>query len=161
MIAAQMTFVIRVATKEDEAVAQRIADEAFATVRSVYRPSPKAAANLAAISPELERLVAEDGERIVGTVRFHVLDGRLRVLALAVLPQCRRRGVARALVNRLMVVAKDRECSALTLYTVSETGNVPIFERLGFKLICAQPDTHSISTSGEPLNEAYMERNVD
>jgi ribosomal protein S18 acetylase RimI-like enzyme len=161
MIAAQMTLVVRTATKEDEAAAQRIADEAFETVRSVYRPSPAATTNLAAISPELERLVAEDGERIVGTVRFHVLDGRLRVMALAVLPQCRRRGVARALVDRLMVIAEERDCRALTLYAVTQTGNVPIFERLGFTLISEQQDTYSISTSGEPLTEAYMERGVN
>jgi ribosomal protein S18 acetylase RimI-like enzyme len=160
MILARMTLVVRTATKEDETAARRVADEAFATVRSVYHPAPKAVAHLAAISPALERLVAEDGDQIVGTVRFRVLDDRLRVVALAVLPSCRRRGVARALVDQLMVIAQDRGCRAVALYTVAQIGNVPIFERLGFQLVSEQPDTYSISTSGEPLTEAYLERSV-
>ena len=78
-----MTLVVRTATKDDEAAAQRVAYEAFATVRSVYRPAPKAAANLAAISAALARLVAEDGDGIVGTVCFRAVDSCLRVTALA------------------------------------------------------------------------------
>ena len=154
-------LVVRTATREDEELARRVGDEAFATVRSVYRPAPKATANTAAISPALERLVAEDGDQIVGTVRFRVLDDRLRVVALAVVPSCRRRGVARALVDQLMVIAKDRGCRAVALYTVAQTGNVPIFERLGFQLVSEQPDTYSMSINGEPLTEAYLEREVD
>jgi len=155
-----MTLVVRIATSQDTEAARRVGDEAFATVRSVYRPSPQATTNLATISPALERLVAEDGDQIVGTVRFRVLEGCLRVIALAVPPQCRRRGVARMLIDRLTVIAKDRECRALALYTVTQTGNVPIFEQLGFRLVCERPDTYSISVGGEPLTEAYMERSV-
>jgi ribosomal protein S18 acetylase RimI-like enzyme len=159
--AARMSLLVHTAAYEDEEAAQCVADKAFATVRSVYRPASIATANLATMSAALERLVADDRDQIVGTVRFRVLDGCLRVMALAVQPDCRRRGIARALVDRLMVIAKDRGCRALTLYTVTQTGNVPIFERLGFKLVCEQPDTYSISVSGEPLTEAYLERAID
>ena len=60
-----------------------------------------------------------------------------------------------------MVIAKDRGCRAVALYTVAQTGNVPIFERLGFQLVSEQPDTYSMSINGEPLTEAYLEREVD
>jgi predicted N-acetyltransferase YhbS len=156
--ATRMSLLVRIATYEDEEAVQRVTDEAFATVRSVYHPAPQAVAHLASISPALERLVADDRDQIVGTVCFRVVDVCLRVMALAVQPECRRRGIARALVDRLVTIAKDRECRALTLYTVTQTGNVPVFERLGFKLVGEQPDTYSISLSGEPLREAYMER---
>ena len=98
---------------------------------------------------------------MVGTVSFAISDERLRVIALAVLPECQRRGVARALINRLQVIARNRKCRALALYTVAETGNVPIFERLGFRLGTTQPDAFSISPTGQPLTEALLELNID
>ena len=51
--------------------------------------------------PGLERLVAEVDGQVVGTVCFGVFGDRLRVIGLAVLPELRRRGVARALVEEL------------------------------------------------------------
>jgi GNAT superfamily N-acetyltransferase len=156
-----MPLLVRAKTDDDAPVVRQIRDAAFAALRSIYRPSPKAHANLAIISSTLERLVAVEGERIVGTVSFAMSDERLRVIALAVLPEMQRRGVARALINRLQAIAKSRKCRILSLYTVAETGNVPIFERLGFRLVSQQPDTFSISPTSQPLTEALMELNFD
>jgi predicted N-acetyltransferase YhbS len=155
-----MATSIRMATPTDAAAAERVEEEAFATVRSIYRPNAAAHANRFAIAPTLERLVAEVDGRIVGTVRFGVFGDRLRVIGLAVLPELRRRGVARALVEELARVAKLKGCRALGLYTVTKTGNVPVFERLGFRVVSEQPDVYSVSPDGGPLTEAYMEREV-
>jgi predicted N-acetyltransferase YhbS len=155
-----MATSIRMATPTDADAAGRVEEEAFATVRSIYRPNAAAHANRFAIAPTLERLVAEVDGRIVGTVRFGVFGDRLRVIGLAVLPELRRRGVARALVEELARVAKLKGCRALGLYTVTKTGNVPVFERLGFRVVSEQPDVYSVSPDGGPLTEAYMEREV-
>src|SRR5262245_27906873 len=130
-----MAISVRFATAADEAAAGCVGGEAFATVRRIYRPNPAALANLSAIVPAPERLVAEDGGQIVGTVRFGVFDGCLRVVGLAVLPRSQRRGVARALIEELARLARDKRCRALALYTVTKTGNVTIFNRLGFQVI--------------------------
>src|SRR5438309_9654292 len=127
-----MATPIRTATHIDEDAARRVEEEAFATLRSVYRPNAAAHTNLFAIAPALERLVAEDDGQIVGTVRFGVFGDRLRVIGLAVVPTFRRRGVARALIEELARVARLKGCRALVLYTVTKTGNVSVFERLGF-----------------------------
>ena len=151
---------IRTSTPDDADAVQRVTDLAFESVRLIYRPNPAAMANLQSIAPALERLVAEVDGQIVGTVRFGVFDDCLRVIGLAVLPQLRRSGVARSLIQSLEEIARDKRCRALSLYTVTKTGNVAVFERLGFTLISQGPDTYSISTDGEPLTEAYMERSI-
>jgi ribosomal protein S18 acetylase RimI-like enzyme len=77
-------------------------------VRRFYRPNPAAHANLSAIAPALERLVTEDAGQIVGTVRFGIFDGCLRIIGLAVLPRFQCRGVARALIEELARLAGDK-----------------------------------------------------
>jgi predicted N-acetyltransferase YhbS len=152
-------MLIRRSTPDEAEEAGRVGEEAFATVRSVYHPAPAAIANLAAASRELDRLVAEVGGRIVGTVRFGAGDeGRLRVIGLGVIPAFRGQGVARALIEALAGEARTAECRALALYTVVETGNVAAFERLGFRLVSERPDAYSVGPNGEPRTEAYMER---
>lgn len=153
-----MAILVRVARPEDAEAVRRVGEDAFATVRSIYRPNAAAQTNVSAMSAALERLIADDNGQIVGTVRFGVFEDCLRVIGLAVPTQCRRRGVARALIDELTRIARDRGCRALALYTVTKTGNVPLFERLGFQLISEGPDAYSISVDGEPLVEAYMER---
>jgi ribosomal protein S18 acetylase RimI-like enzyme len=137
----------------------------------VYQPNATALANRAAMAPALDRLVAIQScipetsidsspppdERIVGTVRWGVFDDCLRVIALAVHPAARRRGIARQLVEELANIARQRRCRALALYTITRTGTVAVFERLGFHVVRLQPDQFCISVTGEPLIEAYME----
>src|SRR5262249_8732335 len=119
-----------------------------------------ARASIAALTPEPQRLVAEEDGRIVGTVCFRVDGDLLRVMGLAVLPLCRHRGIARSLVRCLAGIAEERKCRGLGLYTVRQTGNIPIFERLGFRLIAEGPADYFISVTGQPLTEAYMELDV-
>ena len=57
-------------------------------------------------------------------------------------------------------MAKLKGCRALELYTVTKTGNVSVFERLGFRVVSEQPDSYTVSADGGPLMEAYMEREV-
>jgi len=155
-----MAISVRFANTEDEEAAGRVSEEAFAAVRRFYRPNPAAHANLSAIAPALERLVAEDGGPIVGTVRFGIFDGCMRVVGLAVPPRFQRRGVARALIEEVARLARDKGCRSLALYAVTKTGNVAIFNRLGFQVISERPDEYSISADGEALREAYMERTL-
>jgi len=155
-----MSVCVRLATPQDAPAAQRVSEEAFASLRTIYRPSAVAQANRAAISKDLRQLVAEKQGRIVGTVRFGIFDNCLRVIGLAVAPQNRRRGVARALIEELARIASQRGCQSLSLYTVTQTGNVPIFQRLGFKVVSEQPDRYSESVTGESLTESYMVRDV-
>jgi ribosomal protein S18 acetylase RimI-like enzyme len=151
-------IVVREVRPSDEAEVQRVFDEAFAPVRRIYRPSEEMIAAVG--KSELERLVAVEDERVVGTVRFGTGDDRLRVIGLAVAPSHQRRGIARALIDRLSEIAILRDLRVLALFTIEQTGNALVFERLGFEVISEQPDTSSISVGGDDLIELYMERPV-
>jgi predicted N-acetyltransferase YhbS len=154
-----MTVTVRVEQVGDAAAVRRITDDAFAPLRRVYRPSPEQLAHVATVA--LERLVAVRADELVGTVRYRVDGDLLRLVGLAVAPSEQRRGVARALVAHLTVIAHARGCRALALFTIEQTGNVTLFERLGFEVIAKERDLLSISTSGEELVEVYLERSLE
>jgi len=150
---------IRRASAADAAAARELGENAFAELRSVYEPSPLAKEMHAGMG-ELGRLVAEADGRFVGTVRYRVSGMCLHVTGLAVSPDSRSRGIARRLITQLASLAKERGCSKMGLYAVEQTGNVAVFERLGFHVVAASPAQYSISVDGRPLTEAYMERAV-
>ena len=93
-----------------------------------------ALASRASLGAALTRLVALADERVVGVVEYWKDGDRLAFLGLSVHPDFRRRGVARALVRNLERIGSDSGCLTLGLHTVRQTGNVGIFERLGFRV---------------------------
>jgi ribosomal protein S18 acetylase RimI-like enzyme len=148
-------FVIRIVVPEDEPAAKAVTETAFEPVRAIYKPKKPTAAEASQI-----RLVAvRDGE-IIGVVSCMPKPGRLHLMGLATHPAHQRRGVARALIDHAETIARAVGLPQLSLYTVKETGNVPVFVRLGFRIVSEQPDQWSESPDGRPLTEAYMERPV-
>jgi predicted N-acetyltransferase YhbS len=143
-------FSVRDATDADAAAVADIARHATAQLRQVYRPTEQAIQQKQQMSHNLRQIVACADQQIVGTVQVAQEDGRLHLIGLAVDPEWRRRGVARALIDWIA-----QHAPRLSLYTIVETGNVPIFEQLGFRVIRTVPAEH-IEPSG--LSEAYMER---
>jgi hypothetical protein len=49
----------------------------------------------------------------------------------------------------------------LSLYTIVETGNVQIFERLGFRVVSTEPACGFEPVSAAEITEAYMEMAID
>ena len=149
---------IRTCLDSDLCAAERVAADAFAHLRQLCRPSPDAVARKHEMESRLTRLVALDGSEVVGTVQYRIDEDRLHIIGLAVAPPRQRQGIARALVSHLLHIARDHRCRALSLYTIEETGNVHVFERLGFTVISRHEAPDLLSISGAPLNEAFMER---
>lgn len=137
--------------------------DALATsgLRQVYRPNQKAFDNLSRISPSLTPLVATIGTNVVGTVKYRIEGNRLYLTALSVHPSHRRRGVATALVRATARIAEERDIPYLAVHTVKETGNVTIFERMGFFTVGEQKDDFFESDVHDSLTDVYMERVVD
>lgn len=158
--AAQMALEIRLAREEDAAEIARVSDAAFAPLRAIYRPNPTAIVNVSNLAPQLHRLVALQNGAIVASVRFGVIEASLRVIGLGVDPLTQRQGVAKQLLEHLAEIAREKRCDRLSLYTIVETGNVAVFNRLGFVVVRQQPDEFCISMTGQTLTEAYMERLV-
>ncbi len=148
---------VRHATPEDIEAAQEVAALATETLRETYRlvASPPSDGSP---RPALTRLVAEIKGRIVGTVQYGVKGSRLHFIGLMVHPDHRRRGVARAILESLAGTARDLGLTHLSLYTIRETGNVPIFERMGFTVIHEETADWAQSDRFDILTDVYMER---
>lgn len=150
---------IRDASSADQPPLDELTRLAFEELRRIYRPSQGAVSAKAALDASLARIVAVDErDDIVGTVQYRIEVSRLHLLGLAVDPTHRRLGVARRLVDHLVETACRRSLEVVSLYTVKETGNPAVFERLGFRTIREQPDAWCIGVDGQPVTEVYMER---
>ena len=148
---------VREAGPLDEKAAQPWGRQAFADLRQIYVPKPDVQMRASGEQQSFSRLVAERDGQIVGTVCWRVEGDRLHLRALAVACDHRRRGIARALVTRCVDLARQSALRAVSAYTVAETGNVPIFQRLGFTLIRQELDGFATTPSGLPVTEAYLE----
>jgi N-acetylglutamate synthase-like GNAT family acetyltransferase len=148
---------VRVATDADRAVAERIAQQAFDELRSIYRPKESA---LPVDSPRIVRLVAEAKDQIVGTVLYTTESDRLHLRALAVDSAYRCTGVASAIIEYLSELAKSAGLKSLSLYTVKQTGNVAIFDRLGFRSVSEEPASWAVSDRCIELTDVFMQKPV-
>ena len=109
-----------------------IIDLATADLRRVYRRAtntgtPGVNAEITPIT-----LVAVEASLIVGVVDYCIEPDSLYIRCLAIHPQYRRRGIARALIQAIEEIANREGKLKLTLSTIKETGNPQIFTRLGF-----------------------------
>ena len=126
---------VRPALPDDAGAIARVDDSGTRALRAVYQPTPAAIAGARALRAGCETLVAELGGEVVGVVRLRADGDTLQLFGLFVDEAHRRRGVARALV----AAACERAYARIALHTIAETGNVPIFERLGFVTVAVQP----------------------
>jgi predicted N-acetyltransferase YhbS len=153
-------IVVRECRKEEMEEAKRVSSAAFEAHRQVYRPSPQAVGAKREMDRTLSRLVALDGSEVVGTVQYWTLDDRLHLVGLAVRPNRQRQGIGLELLKRVREIAAEKKLGRLSLCTVEETGNVPIFLRLGFAVTEKKDAEDTISVSGEFLTDVYMEKVV-
>jgi [ribosomal protein S18]-alanine N-acetyltransferase len=80
--------------------------------------------------------VARIDGRLVGFCNYWLVTTELHILAIATHPDCRRRGIARQLLDHVLDVARSTGCSLATLEV--RRSNVPaiaLYERAGFKIV--------------------------
>lgn len=149
---------IRRAVAEDADGVRTVLGHMTDSLRRFYKPTDDAYARRARTQSRRTRLVTVDAGLVVGTLEYLKEGDVLRVIGLAVHERHRRRGIARALVEHLASMGADMGCRALSLSTVTATGNVPIFRALGFDVVSVGPAEFCISQTGESLQEAFLER---
>lgn len=153
---------VRATRSSDNSAVDNLIGRAFAEDRRAYVPTPEARARAFADAATFSRIVAVDlGEVLVGTLLYRVEDDRMHVRGLAVDPNRCRQGIARALLESVHEKARGASLRALSLFTVLESGNVPIFERLGFQTINHSVDKlTTLVQGGGHATAVYMERTV-
>ncbi|MCK4401164.1 GNAT family N-acetyltransferase [bacterium] len=154
------TMIIREATKDDENSVREVNSASVEILRKVYRPNKAALARKTKRKSFRTRLVCVSEGRIVATVEYEKENGIIHILGPMVLPEYRRRGIARLFVNHLADIGWRSGVRALSLNTIKQTGNVNIFSRLGFHVVSECHNQWSESVSGEDLVDVYMERKL-
>jgi GNAT superfamily N-acetyltransferase len=79
-------------------------------------------------------------------------------MGLAVHEDARPKGVARAPLEHVATIAAKAGTRLLRLSTVAETGNVEVFERLGFRTVSEKEDDLVESDAWEVLTDVTMKR---
>jgi GNAT superfamily N-acetyltransferase len=146
-------IVVGHAIAEELADAKWLAESSFAELRRIYVPRKAASDNTAC-----SRVVARIDGQIAGTVLYEIQPRQIHLRELAVDAQHRRQGVARAIIEYLASIALAAACPRMTLYTIAQTGNVAIFERLGFRTVSEEPAIWAASPGREELVDVLMER---
>jgi ribosomal protein S18 acetylase RimI-like enzyme len=151
---------IRLARPEDADGIESVKASAIATLRKTYRPTQKAIAHKQTISTSLTQLVALCDDRVNGAVEYRIEGDRVHFLSLDVHLDSRRQGVARRLLAELDAIGKKSGAAKLSTYTVTQTGNVEIFRRLGFRVVSEEPTDLFESDQHSALTESYLEREI-
>ena len=151
---------MRAATPEDEADVRAICDMAIATLRKTYRPTTETIHAQGDGPSTLPRVVAAIDGAIVGTVQYRLSERSLICIGLAVHDNFRNRGVARSMFDSLSDLGRILGADRLVLWSVRQTGNIPIFLRLGFIPIREEPSLLFESETHQKLSEVLMERPI-
>lgn len=157
---------IREALPADVEQIAAVSASATATLRETYRPNARALAHKKAITDSLKQLVAVVEGAVVGLVEYkfeagHKLEhGRVHFMSLDVHADFRQRGVATQLVNKLAEIGKQAGTKVLSTYTVTQTGNCAIFEKMGFRVINEEPSELFESDQFDTITETYLERPI-
>jgi ribosomal protein S18 acetylase RimI-like enzyme len=120
-------MIVRFGTAEDVPAVKAIAD------RHRHELGFVPAAALAEAARERRLLVAVLDEKVVGFVHFRCCrDGHATIYEIAVLPEYRRRGIGRALVEAVVQEAALRGCVVLQLKCPIDLSANEFYRRVGF-----------------------------
>lgn len=85
-------------------------------------------------------LVAQEGGEVLGYVGSQSVMGEADMMNLAVAPHCRRKGVAKQLVEKLIVCLREQKVYSLTLEVrASNSGAIALYDSLGFCQVGRRP----------------------
>ncbi len=156
----QPSITIRMTTAEDDDAMAAVFNAAFTPLRAIYRPNSQTVTDQSLHPKEGTRLVAELDHQVVATVQFDSHEDHLHVIGLAVHPHFQQMGIARHLLDWIDSHALSTARTAVVLDTIKETGNVPVFEKLGFMIIHEAVSDRFESDMYRELHEVKMKRTI-
>ena len=109
---------------------------------------------------EVAVLVALKDGSVVGTAEYFQKSRSLYIQGIAVHPDYREKGVCRSILLKAEEIACVRQLSSLSLSTIEETGNVAIFEKLGFSVVSRMAASNYVSLDGESVMLVNMKRRI-
>lgn len=157
MVASLDTLIqVRPARSADRVALNALRDEVTSVLRRIYLPV-KGGAPHRRIMPRFDVLVAWVSGELAGTLEYTLAHETLYLQGLGVSDRFRGQGVARALVNHVADIARRYPLSHMELCTIRETGNVPVFEKMGFAVCDERPSTQFVGATGQSVSEVIMQ----
>ncbi|MCP4322309.1 MAG: GNAT family N-acetyltransferase [Alteromonadales bacterium] len=104
----------------------------FSELRNIYHPTYEAQRNKAISVADWTCLGYYLEPLLVGIIKVKMADNTLSLSSLAVAPEYRKRGIARSLISEAEQIFPT--ANMLSVWCVEQTGNMEIFEALGFKV---------------------------
>ncbi len=148
---------IRKQLEQDEGAVKCIIAAATDELRSVYRPIQT---NGKRNDEKPISIVAVIKTTVVGFAEFLVYENNVLVRGLAVSPMHRRQGVAKTIIEHIMISARKEGKTELVLRTVKETGNTSVFSHMGFNVASEEISELFESIQGEPVTLVNMRKIV-
>ena len=124
-------------------------------LRSVYRPIKTKVQNK---TEKPIKIVAIIKENIVGSAECLICENNVLVRGLAVSPSYRRQGVARAIIEHIMLIAQKEDKAELVLSTIKETGNTTAFLHMGFSVVSEAISEMFESVQGKQVTLVNMRK---
>ncbi|WP_111657206.1 GNAT family N-acetyltransferase [Isoalcanivorax indicus] len=150
---------VRLARTADRGALGALRDEVTSALRRIYLPVTGGAAHRR-IMPRFDVLVAWMGGELAGTLEYTLAHETLYLQGLGVANRFRGQGVARALIEHVADIGQHYPLSHMELCTIRETGNVAVFERMGFSVCDERPSTQFVGAAGQPVSEVIMQRRL-
>ncbi|MDF4972384.1 GNAT family N-acetyltransferase [Vibrio parahaemolyticus] len=105
---------------------------AFDELRTVYKPTELARKQKSQSSETWESFGYFLGKNLAGCLEAKITNEVMNVRSLAVAKDYRRQGIARKLIDG--VLSEFTAVKTISVWCVEQTGNVTVFEQLGFKV---------------------------
>ena len=149
--------VVRVGDARDVAAIMPVMDSAFDPLFGEAWTAAQCLATLA--MPGAQLLVAQDTQRTTGFALSRTIADEEELLLIGVLPESRRHGVGRALVEWLLAIAKD--CNRSTVFLEVREGNSAeyFYQKMGFKPI-GRRKAYYHSKDGKKYDAITMATNI-
>ena len=125
---------IRKSLPVDSEEIARIVSLATEVLRKTYHPNSSSGTGAEKSIEKLESLVAIENTRVIGVVEYKMEDNFIYFQGLAVDPIFHKQGIARNIIQTLEGAARESDKRILKMATIEETGNVRIFEKIGFNV---------------------------
>lgn len=158
---------IREATPDDTEHLKILEDHMSRKLRQFYQLSEFGQANYARrlkSQPKLQNkyttLVACMSQTVVGTIQYNAENGILFLFGLSVHEDFRRQGIAREIMNHLFNFAKTQKLTTIRFNTMRITGNVEIFQKIGFVVTNEKTSVLCEGLNGEKIIDVQMEKRI-
>ena len=146
---------VRDARSDDRTALLPLRQEAINALRRIYLPADEMP-GMRRVMPRFDTLVAVVDGELVGTLEYTLAHEAVYLQGLGVAEAWQGQGVARKLVDAVAGLAERYPLPRLELCTIRETGNVQVFERLGFHVCEEAPSTQFVGAVGQPVSEVVM-----